>query len=163
MEAVYLEKQDPRKLLSQFNGLYKEMDDVYHLLARHYGLSDCAMWIIYTLRETGGGCTQSRLCEILSMSKQTVNSALKSLEAAGHLRLMPVAGNQKSKQICLTARGKRFAASTTDNIAEMELRAFERFSAGEQAMLFRLLAAYVKQLEKEAGTLLERPVGEEFT
>lgn len=27
------------------------MDDVYHSLARHYGLSDCAFWILYTIRE----------------------------------------------------------------------------------------------------------------
>lgn len=75
-----MEKQNSRKLLTQFNNLYKEMDDVYHSLARHYGLSDCAFWILYTIRENKDGYTQSQLCEMLSLSKQTVNSALKTLK-----------------------------------------------------------------------------------
>lgn len=67
-----MEKQNSRKLLTQFNNLYKEMDDVYHSLARHYGLSDCAFWILYTIRENKDGYTQSQLCEMLSLSKQTL-------------------------------------------------------------------------------------------
>lgn len=40
----------------------------------------------------------------------------------------------------------------------MELRVFDQFSAKEQAMLFQLLTAYVKQLGKEAQTILSQPV-----
>lgn len=153
-----MEKQNSRKLLTQFNNLYKDMDDVYHSLARHYGLSDCAFWILYTIRENKDGYTQSQLCEMLSLSKQTVNSALKNLETAGYIRLEPVTGNQKSKRILLTDAGSRFAAKTTDNAVLMELRVFDQFSAKEQAMLFQLLTAYVKQLGKEAQTILSQPV-----
>lgn len=46
------------------------MDDVYHSLARHYGLSDCAFWILYTIRENKDGYTQSQLCEMLSCLKR---------------------------------------------------------------------------------------------
>lgn len=155
--AVYLEQKHSHLLLTHFNNLYKELDDLYHSLARHYGLSDCAFWILYTIRETDAPCTQSQLCETLSLSKQTIHSALKNLESAGYLKLLPVAGNQKSKQLALTPEGERFAAHTVDKIISMELSAFGCFSASEQALLFRLLAAYVKQLEKGAQAIFLQP------
>ena len=34
-----------------YNRQYNEMGKIYHRLARYYGLSDCAFWILYTLRE----------------------------------------------------------------------------------------------------------------
>lgn len=157
-----MEKQDSRKLLTTFNTLYKELDDVYHSIARHYGLSDCAFWILYTMTEAKDNYTQSRLCEMLSLSKQTVNSALKNLEAAGYIRLVSVTGNQKSKQILLTNTGNRFAEQTTNHVFAMEMQAFEQFSAEEQATFFRLLEAYVKQIEKGAQTLLKQPFTEGF-
>lgn len=58
----------------------------------------------------------------------------------------------------MTDAGSRFAAKTTDNAVLMELRVFDQFSAKEQAMLFQLLTAYVKQLGKEAQTILSQPV-----
>ena len=37
-----------------FNGQYKESNELYHRLARHFGLSDSAFWILYALREAEG-------------------------------------------------------------------------------------------------------------
>ena len=97
-----MKKQDARKLLRQYNEIYKQMDDVYHSLARHYGLSDSAFWILYLLRETDKISTQSDLCSELSLSKQTIHSGLKSLEANGYLRLEQEEGNRRNKKISRT-------------------------------------------------------------
>ena len=35
------------------NRLYNETNQLYHRLARHSGLSDCAFWLLYALREAG--------------------------------------------------------------------------------------------------------------
>ena len=48
----------------ELNRMYKECNEFYHALAKHFGLSDSAFWILYTLREEGrplsatdlGGC-----------------------------------------------------------------------------------------------------------
>lgn len=153
-----MEQQDSRQLLARFNSLYKEMDDVYHSLARHFGLSDCALWILYTMKESQEPLTQSRLCELLSLSKQTVNSALKTLEASGYIRLEAVLGNHKSKQVLFTDSGNLFAQRTIDQVMDMERQAFEQFSTEEQTMLFHLLEAYVKQLEEGTRALLNQPI-----
>lgn len=151
-----MEQMDAHETLARFNNLYKEMDDIYHSLARHYGLSDCAFWILYTVREGNTPYTQSQLCEMMSLSKQTVNSALKTLAAAGYIALEPVAGNQKSKEIRLTLAGERLAGQTTDRVVEMERRAFGQFTGEERALLFRLLERYVGRLEAGARAILDR-------
>ena len=154
-EVFYVESQDSRRILLQFNGLWKEMDEIYHLLARHYGLSDCALWILYILRESEDIHTQRKICEQLSLSKQTVNSALKKLEVDGYIKLEALAGSQKNKQVLLTDAGLRFAEQTVDHILIMETNAFESFPIEERVVFLRLLKKYVIQLQNEAEKILK--------
>ena len=37
--------------LAKYNALSKESDNLYRGLARELGGSECALWILYTLRE----------------------------------------------------------------------------------------------------------------
>ena len=71
----------------QFNAagsrMHKEEDGLYRHLARHFGLSECRLWILYTLEASPEPVTQTELCDYLSLSKQTVNSGLKQLEQEG--------------------------------------------------------------------------------
>jgi len=154
-EVFYVESQDSRRILLQFNGLWKEMDEIYHLLARHYGLSDCALWILYILRESEDIHTQRKICEQLSLSKQTVNSALKKLEVDGYIKLEALAGSQKNKQVLLTDAGLRFAEQTVDHILIMETNAFESFPIEERVVFLRLLKKYIIQLQNEAEKILK--------
>lgn len=148
--------QNSRHALRRFNNLYMAMDEIYHSLARHYGFSDCAFWILYSLREREGCYTQSRLCAMLSLSKQTVNSALKSLESAGYIQLSPIAGNQKSKEVLLTQEGERLTQSTLDEVVRMEENALGQFSPEEQAMLFSLLSAHIRRLDEGARRIVNK-------
>lgn len=76
---------------SQFNQkacrAHKEEDGLYRRLARHFGLADSALWILYVLEASQGPVTQAELCGYLSLSKQTVNSGLKQLEQEGYIQL----------------------------------------------------------------------------
>ena len=62
------------EFIRRYNSLYKANNEIYHRLARHFGLSDTAFWILYTLREQGGCVSQSQLCGELFLSKQTIHS-----------------------------------------------------------------------------------------
>ena len=75
------------KRYQEFISASKEIDDVYHMLALKFGLSDSAMWILCTMREANRELTQSEIAQEMSMSRQTVNSAIKNLEKQGYLRL----------------------------------------------------------------------------
>ena len=50
---------EQRGALTAYNELYKEQDDLYRAAARGFGLSDCAFWVLYALREAERPMTQS--------------------------------------------------------------------------------------------------------
>ena len=93
------------EFIRRYNSLYKANNEIYHRLARHFGLSDTAFWILYTLREQGGCVSQSQLCGELFLSKQTIHSALKQLEQGGFLQLENVPNNRKNKLVRVTSQG----------------------------------------------------------
>ena len=77
------------RALLAYNWETKLLDDVYRSAVKKCGLPECAFWILYTLRMEPDSFTQARICEFLREPKQTVNSALKKLEAGGYLTLSP--------------------------------------------------------------------------
>ena len=78
------------RALKEFDSLYKMIDDVYHEIALSMDLTDSAFLILYCLLELGDGCSQKDICKLYSISKQTVNSSVKSLEDKGFLAVKPV-------------------------------------------------------------------------
>ena len=129
------------QMLIAFNRETKKLDDVYRSAAKSCGISECAFWILYTLRVEEKPFTQAEICEFLIEPKQTVNSALKKLEAEGYLTLSAGA-DQRSKRVCLTEKGARLAERTVDRIAEAEAEALLGLSDGEREALIRLTGRY---------------------
>lgn len=142
------------EFIRAYNGQYKESNELYHRLARHYGLSDSAFWILYTLREAEGPVSQRQLCQELYLSKQTVNSALKNLEEAGYLRLECAPDSRKNKEIRLTASGEALLRRTADPVFAMEERAFLRLTEEEREAILRLGRRNLDLLREEAERLL---------
>ena len=71
----------------EYDRLYKEMDDLYHAVAKEEGLSDSALIIFYEIYELGDGCLQKEICERAFVSKQTIHSTINNRERDGYLRL----------------------------------------------------------------------------
>ena len=71
--------------MKHLNLLTSELDKAYHEAALKLGLSDSVMLILYTLCWCEGECLLGDLTS--SASKQTINSALRKLEADGIVRL----------------------------------------------------------------------------
>ena len=126
----------------EYNRLYKEEDNLYHRLAKHFGLSDSAFWILYTLESARQPLTQTELRGYLSLSKQTINSALKQLEQEGHLRLS--SGSRRNKYIHLTETGQALAGRTVRPVLKLEERAFLGMAEEERASI---LARHRQRLE----------------
>ena len=137
-------------MLLAFNAAMKHVDDVYRRAVRQYGLSECAFWILYTLR-VERPYTQAGLCEFLHEPKQTVNSALKKLEAEGYLSLS-AGDDQRSKRVCLTEKGEQLARTCADRVAEAEARAIGSMSPDDRAALIRLTELYGTLLGEQLQT-----------
>ena len=139
-----------QQMLLAFNAAMKHVDDVYRRAVRQYGLSECAFWILYTLR-VERPYTQAGLCEFLHEPKQTVNSALKKLEAEGYLALS-AGDDQRSKRVRLTEKGEQLARTCADRVAEAEARAIGSMSPDDRAALIRLTELYGTLLSEQLQT-----------
>lgn len=133
------------KRLFEFNSIIKENDDLYRGVAKALGLSDCAFWILYALREDNAVLTQSEICYALYQPKQTVNSALKKLESDGYIELLYI-NDRRSKQIHLTEKGIELAERTVDKVIAVEHNALSCLSDTEQEAFISLFRKYTDLL-----------------
>ena len=144
METQYL-----HDILIRYNRIFKDTDKIYHNFAKSYGLSDCAFWILYLLRETDTQYTQAEICNMLSLPRQTVNSALKNLQSEGYISLTPVENNKKSKILVLTEKGEVLAKNSADIVLKAEIKVLRQFSENELQLFLSLSEKYAVLLRKE--------------
>ena len=98
------------KVMKRYNYLLGELNAVYHEMSLKLGLSDSAMIILYTICDQGERCPLQDICRYSGLSKQTVNSALRKLEAERVLYLE--AAGSRNKTVCLTEKGMGVAERT---------------------------------------------------
>ena len=72
-------KSELPQALQEFNRIYKEMNELYHEIARNLQLSDSAFDVLYALYVSGDGCLQRDVCAMSATSKQTVHSAVRQI------------------------------------------------------------------------------------
>lgn len=108
------------KDMKRFNHLLGEIDAVYHRAAVGLGLSDSVMQILYTICVHGGEsrCPLQDICLQTGVSKQTINSALRRLEAEGIVYLEQA--GPRRKDVCLTSAGRALADRTAVRIIRAE-------------------------------------------
>lgn len=137
--------------LRRFNRLIGEINAVYHDIASHFGLSDSAFQIIYTLYVEDGSCQLRDICSFSGLTKQTVNSALRNLE-----RDEIVTGEKsgsKQKIISLTAHGADLAEHTAARIIAAENEIFGSWTDDELKNYLHLTEEYLIAMRKSAGGL----------
>ena len=142
----------PGRELKEFNCLYREMDGIYHKLALHAGLSDSAFYILYCIVEFGDGCLQRDIADRYYISKQTVNSSIKNLEAKGFLIL--TRGKGRDMHLHMTPAGQEFAEKYIAPVFEAENRTFAEMSPDETHNLLALTGKYTELLRKNTEKLL---------
>ena len=136
------------KKMLELNEIMKETDDLYRNLAKKFKMSDCMIWILYILREDDRSVTQSDICNMMYMPKQTVNSSLKKMESEGYIELLNI-NDKRSKQVCLTEKGVDLANNTVDIIISKENNSLSKMDKEEQALFINLFKKY-KDLLKES-------------
>lgn len=156
-----MEQDSLHQMLLRYNRVFKDTDQVYHQMARICGLPDCAFWILYLLRESEVKYTQSGVSENLSLSRQTVNSALKKLQQEGYIAMAPGESNRKNKPLRLTHRGEELCRNTVDLVLQAEINTLARFTPEERESFLSLQEQYAQALRQEGNRLLLPCSGEE--
>lgn len=128
--------------MRRLNYLISETNAAYHEAAMKLGLSDSAMMILYTICNSGGDCCLlSDICKLSGASKQTINSALRKLEAEGVLYLVMI--NRRKKKVCLTERGKDMVQKKVVPLIEIENSILSSWTQEEQEQYLGQMQRYL--------------------
>lgn len=138
--------KDFSKELQRYNYLLSETGAAYHEASARLGLPDSSMIILYTICDSGDSCPLRDICRNAGISKQTVNSALRRLEAAGIIYLENT--DSKNKTVCLTAEGHKLAEQTARKIMEMENDIFASWTEEEVNQYLTLTERYLQDFRK---------------
>ena len=148
-----MDEQELKKSLKDIDQASKEVDGMYHAYAKSCGMSDSEQWFLYSLWLHDRGCTQKEFCAEWFYSPQTINSALKALEAKGFIRLEFVPGSRKNKNIVFTPEGEAVCSRYIDPLLEAEKAAFCGLDEIEMIEYMRLTKKYNSLLRDEIGKL----------
>lgn len=135
--------------MKRFNMLSSEIDSAYHTAARRLGMSDSALMILYTLCSGGGECMLSDVTSCIG--KQTVNSALRKLEADG-IVTAELCGGRK-KKLRLTDSGRVLAEKTAARIIRIENEIFGEWSDEDKNAYIGLTNRYLTMFKKKTKEL----------
>lgn len=139
------------KEIRRFNHLHSEIEAAYHDSSLKLGISDSVSIILYTLCNAGDRFPLSKICQNTGLSRQTVHSAIRSLERDGIVYLEAVDG--KSKRVCLTEKGKQFAAETAFRLIEIENAIFESWPDSDVEKYLELTEKFLTSLREKVEQL----------
>lgn len=143
-----------------FDRLLNRLDHIYSEFSRACGLSDCAYWMLVDTSTAGGSVAVSRLTSEWFYSKQTINSAIKTLTARGFAALEFAEGSRKNKVVRLTEAGMRFAEQYALPAQEAEQQAFEVLEPWEQREIMRLIEKFSHALGDECDVFKQHIAAE---
>lgn len=132
--------QKRRTQIHRINYLTSEMESFYHQASLKLGVSDSVSMVLYTIYDTGESCLLSDIYKKTGISKQTINSAIRTLEASDILYLAPYTG--RAKKVILTQKGKDYIQKTAAKIYQAEIRAFDTWSEEEINTYMELMEKY---------------------
>lgn len=136
-------------LARRFYQLFCETDVVYREAAANLGLTHSVFEILYAVwnYKEGVRCPLREVCRRSGLGKQTVNSALRRMEAEG-LAYVERAGG-KHKDVCLTAEGAVAAGRTVARIMEAENAVFAAWTTQEVESYLLLTEKYLAAFREE--------------
>lgn len=129
--------------------LYSTVDRLYYEVAHDCGLSTSAFWMLYELHRTDSAVSIKKLNVSWSFSKQTINSALKTLEGKGLVAYAYLEGSRKNKSVSLTEAGRVFARRYIQPAIAAEGRAFFGLAEDERAAMLATISKYARALSAE--------------
>ena len=139
------------KTLNEFRQATMEMDNVYSMFSKSCGLTEAEYWSLLLISD--GVDTQSKISEKLFVSRQTLNSAFKQHIKKGFVQLVPIEGNQRSKQAVLTDSGRAFVNKYILNMRRSEENAWRSMHVKEREALTALTKKFSSLIIEELGSL----------
>lgn len=146
-----------RSMNIAFTQLAKREDELYHQYGIFCGLSDPAIWVLYTLYEDEKSVyTQNDLVSMWSFPKQTLNYTVSGLVKKGWVQLEQLPGARNSKALKLTKEGEQVCYEKILPLMLAEEKSLTRLTDDEQSTLLRLLEKQCTYFEEEIKKIIGR-------
>ena len=104
------------KVWAQANGLYT-------LWANMNDVNPYLLFVLYAL-DKQENMTQKKICDCTSLTKQTVNSVIRTLKNEGYITLLPGCEDRREKQVVVTEKGIAYYEEILTPLYELEQRVF---------------------------------------
>ncbi len=127
----------------------KELFGLYRDSVSDLGISENEFWIWYSLVLFDEEYSQQDICNMWSLSKQTVNTIISNMVKKNYVTLEVVPGSRNRKIIRLTDEGRAHGESIALPIAQAEQRAFNRLPSEDRIACTAVLAKYTAILKEE--------------
>ena len=134
-----------------FNRLQGEIAGLYHEASQALGLSDSVSMLLYELCQSEDGLSQSELCRLCGLPKQTVHSAVRRLEQDGLVDLRK--GFGRTVLICLNESGRQYAQEHIHPLIRMENEVIAEWTEEETDVYLRLTQRFRDQMKEKIRTL----------
>lgn len=137
------------ELLQVVNRQMNELTGIYRAAVGQSGISGNEFWVWYILLLTPGDHSQQDICSTWFFSKQTVNTIVRHMVAAGYATLEAVPGTRNRKNIRLTEVGRRYGEGIVMPVADAERRALARMDRAELAACAAAMGKYIRMVKEE--------------
>lgn len=137
--------------IHRINYLTTETEALYHQASLKLGVTDSVSIVLYSIFDAGNECLLSDIYKKSGISKQTINSAIRGLEADGILYLEQ--HNGRSKKIILTDKGKDYVEKTAARLHQAEMDAFDSWTEDEISTYIRLMEKYTDCFRQQIENL----------
>ena len=136
---------------NRINFMLMSIAKLYHDAIVRFGLSENTGLILRFLSEFGGSCPLSAIYKTMGIRKQTVNSAIRKLEADGIVYLEQDTG--RSKRVVLTESGRELAEKTVAQIHSAEVHVLDDWTQEEIQTYILLLTKIASSTQRELDKL----------
>ena len=142
-------KRKTKEYLSEMNAQEKRFGALYRQAALTFGMSECAMWVLYFLVCADKPLTQQELTEQMMFPKQTINSAVANLAQKGYLELRTIPEMRSSKHLVLSPEGEVLARATVKKMRTAEERAVRALGQEKIEQFIALHDEFLSQIYAE--------------
>lgn len=141
--------EQTKKQIRTINQRIKELEALYHAVANRLGISDGEVTVWSVLLTAEQDYSQQELCELLSLSRQTVNSIISKMVRKCFVYLEHIPGTRNEKTIHLTPEGRDYGQSEILWLLQAEERAIEQADPHQVQICIEMIETFTRCLKNE--------------
>lgn len=131
----------------QANALYSRWADAW-------GVNYYLLFVLYAL-DGQVSMTQKKICACTGLTKQTVNSVIRTLKNEGRVTLAPGSGDRREKQVALTEQGAAYSRELLAPLRRLENSVFQIMGSDRVEQMTGDITLFNTVFEKEMEKQLQ--------